>query len=89
MAVIAPDPIWRRAEFDAARQKVAAQLVPTTLDIIKRVQKVLVAAHEAQLALPQRPTPAQAEAVDDIRAQLKVLLPKGFVARTGAARLGT
>lgn len=88
VAVIAPDPTWRRAEFDAARQKVAAQLVPTTLDIIKRVQKVLVAAHEAQLALPQRPTPAQAEAVDDIRAQLKVLLPKGFVARTGAARLG-
>ncbi|AQA03358.1 ATP-dependent RNA helicase HrpA [Mycobacterium sp. MS1601] len=88
VAVIAPNPIWTRTEFDAARERVAARLVPTTLDIIQRVQKVLVAAHEAQIALPERPSAAQAEAVDDIRAQLRTLLPKGFVARTGAARMG-
>ena len=87
VAVISPAPVWNRTDFTAARSKVAAALVPTTLDIVMRVQKVLVAAHEAQIALPERPTPAQAEAVADIRAQLAELLPPGFVARTGAARL--
>lgn len=87
VAVISPAPVWNRTDFTAARNKVAAALVPTTLDIVMRVQKVLVAAHEAQIALPERPTPAQAEAVADIRAQLAELLPPGFVARTGAARL--
>lgn len=88
VAVIAGQTVWTRADFDASRSRVAAALVPTTLDIVKRTQKVLVAAHDAQIALPERPTAAQAAAVADISAQLKELLPKGFVARTGAARLG-
>jgi ATP-dependent helicase HrpA len=37
--------------------------------------------------LPAQPTPAQAEAIADVRAQLGRLLPKGFVSATGAARL--
>lgn len=87
VAVITPAPVWNKADFTAARDRVAASLVPTTLDIVKRVQKVLVAAHDAQIALPERPTAAQAEAVADIRAQLNELMPRGFVARTGAAKL--
>jgi ATP-dependent helicase HrpA len=86
-AAVAATPLWTSKEFMTARERVAATLVPTTLDIIGRVQKVLVAAHEAELALPERPTAAQAEAVADVRAQLEALLPKGFVARTGAAQL--
>ena len=88
VAVLAANPAWSAAEFAAMRDRVTAALVPTTLDIAHRVQKVLAAAHDAELALPERPTSAQAAAVADIRAQLQTLLPKGFVARTGAARLG-
>ena len=52
-----------------------------------RIEKVLAAVHEAQVALPDKPSPAQADAVADIRSQLDRLLPNGFVATTGVARL--
>jgi len=51
------------------------------------VAAVLAVANEVRLALPERPTPAQADAIADIREQLDRLLPKGFVTRTGASRL--
>ncbi|MGB3481524.1 MAG: ATP-dependent RNA helicase HrpA [Mycobacterium sp.] len=88
VAVVAGAPVWTRAEFDTLAARVTTKLVPTTLDIMQKVQRVLVAAQEARLALPDRPTSAQAEAVADIEAQLAALLPAGFVTRTGAARLG-
>ncbi|WP_199254771.1 ATP-dependent RNA helicase HrpA [Mycolicibacterium mengxianglii] len=88
VAVIAGAPLWNKAQFAVARERVAAEIVPTTLDLLRRVQKVLSAAHEAQIAIPERPIPAQADAVADIRQQLQALLPKGFVTRTGAAHLG-
>ncbi|MFS0897966.1 ATP-dependent RNA helicase HrpA [Mycolicibacterium litorale] len=81
------EPVWTRTEFDTLRQRVGAALVPTTLDIVNRVEKVLGAAHQAQVGLPATPPPAQAEAIADIRAQLAALLPKGFVTATGAAHL--
>ncbi|WP_197382606.1 ATP-dependent RNA helicase HrpA [Mycolicibacterium mengxianglii] len=88
VAVIAGAPLWNKDQFAVARERVAAEIVPTTLDLLRRVQKVLSAAHEAQIAIPERPIPAQADAVADIRQQLQALLPKGFVTRTGAAHLG-
>ncbi len=39
------------------------------------------------MLLPAEPPPAQADAIDDIRAQLDRLLPPGFVTATGRARL--
>ena len=51
-------------------------------------QKVLGALHDVQLALPDAPPPAQADAVADIRAQLARLMPAGFVAVAGVARFG-
>ena len=57
----APTPRWqcwrprrcgRGAEFAALRDRVADALVPTTLDVVGRVEKVLAAAHEVELALP-------------------------------------
>ncbi|BBY18795.1 ATP-dependent RNA helicase HrpA [Mycolicibacterium litorale] len=81
------EPVWTRAEFDALRQRVATALVPTTLDIVARVEKVLAAAQQAQVALPAKPPPTQAEAIADVRAQLAALLPKGFVTATGVAHL--
>jgi ATP-dependent helicase HrpA len=40
-----------------------------------------------QLLLPERPLPAQADALADVGAQLDRLLPPGFVTITGTARL--
>ena len=88
VAVLAPAPVWTRAEFtraagpggrrpgaDHARRRRAASRrcspPPTT----------------CELALPAKPSPAQAEAIADIRAQLARLLPAGFVTATGAAHL--
>jgi ATP-dependent helicase HrpA len=88
VVVLAPAPVWSRSEFAALRQRVAGGLASATLDIVGRVEKVLAAAHEVQVALPAQPPPAQAEAIVDISAQLDRLLPRGFVTATGATHLG-
>ncbi len=85
--MLAPAPAWTRDEFAALRDRVAAGLVSTTAGVVARVEKVLAAAHDVEVALPSAPAAAQADAVADIRAQLDRLLPRGFVAATGAARL--
>jgi ATP-dependent helicase HrpA len=88
VAVLAVAPVWSQSEFTALRQRVADALPSTTIDIVGRVEKVLAAAHEVEVALPAAPPPAQAESIADIRAQLDRLLPPGFVTSTGASRLG-
>jgi ATP-dependent helicase HrpA len=87
VAALAPNPAWSRAEFTAMRDRVAAAMVPTVRDILNRVERVLAALHEVQVALPATPPTAQADAIADIRAQLAALLPAGFVAATGGAHL--
>ncbi len=79
--------VWTRAEFEAARLRVASELRATTVEIVGRVEKVLTALQEVQLELPGTPTAAQADAVADIRRQLAGLVGPGFVAATGAAHL--
>ena len=86
--MLATKPVWTRADFDALRGRVGAGLVTTATDILVRVEKVLAALQEVQLALPGSAPPAQADAVADIRSQLDVLLAPGFVTATGAAHLG-
>ncbi|RDH79210.1 ATP-dependent RNA helicase HrpA [Mycolicibacterium moriokaense] len=81
-------PVWTRSDFAALRDQVAAGLARATAGIVARVEQVLAAAHEVQLVLPGQPPPAQADAIDDIRAQLDRLVPPGFVTATGLARLG-
>jgi ATP-dependent helicase HrpA len=80
-------PAWSRRDFFALRDEVAAKLVPTTQTILVRVQKVLAAWHDVQLALPGTPSAGQEEAVADIRAQLDRLMSTGFVAAAGAGHL--
>ncbi len=63
-------PAWTRADFAALRERVATALVPTTLDVVGRVEKVLAAWNDVQVALPDTPPPAQADAIADVRAQL-------------------
>jgi ATP-dependent helicase HrpA len=79
--------VWTRSEFDAARRRVTADLRATTVEIVGRVERVLTALQEVQLALPGTPTAAQADAVADIRRQLSALVGPGFVAATGAAHV--
>ncbi|MCV7366172.1 ATP-dependent RNA helicase HrpA [Mycolicibacterium duvalii] len=88
VAVLVARPVWTRAEFDAAGARLAASLQKTTVDVVRRAQRVLQSRREVMLALPARPTALQADAVADIRAQLARLLPVGFVTAAGAARLG-
>jgi ATP-dependent helicase HrpA len=78
---------WTRGEFAATRAAVAADVVPRTLAVTGLVERVLAAAHDVRRALPAKPSPAQADSIEDIRAQFRSLLPPGFVAATGAARL--
>jgi ATP-dependent helicase HrpA len=85
--VLVPEPVWTRNEFAALRKRVGETLVSTTLDMVGRVEQVLAAAQQVQLLLPAQPPPAQADAVADVRAQLDRLLPPGFVAAAGRARL--
>jgi len=85
--LLVPAPAWTRDAFVALRDKVAATLVPTTLDVVGRVEKVLAAWNDVQLALPDKALPAQADAIADVRAQLARLLPSAFVTATGVARL--
>ncbi len=87
VAVLAAASVWSRSEFAALRQRVADALATATLDIVGRVEKVLAAAHEVDVALPAAPSAAQADAIADIRAQLDRLLPRGFVTATGATHL--
>ncbi len=87
VAAIAPRPAWSRAEFTAARDRVAAALTSTTREVLSRVERVLAALQEVQLALPTTPPPAHADAIADVRTQLAALLPVGFVNATGAANL--
>ncbi|MBU8807565.1 ATP-dependent RNA helicase HrpA [Mycolicibacterium goodii] len=79
--------VWTRVGFTALAEQAAKELGPITQAAVTRVEKVLAAAHEVGVALPDKPPAAQADAVEDIRLQLDRLLPKGFVAATGIARL--
>jgi ATP-dependent helicase HrpA len=85
--LLVPAPARTRDAFAALRDRVAGTLVATTLDVVGRVEKALAAWNDVQIALPDKPLPAQAEAIADVHAQLARLLPPGFVTATGVAHL--
>jgi ATP-dependent helicase HrpA len=85
--VLVAEPVWTRDAFAALHKRVAAALVPTTLDVVGRAEQVLAAAQQVQLLLPGQTAPAQADAIADVRAQLDRLLPPGFVTATGPTHL--
>ncbi|HKC29934.1 MAG TPA: ATP-dependent RNA helicase HrpA, partial [Jatrophihabitans sp.] len=78
---------WRRDHYEQLRARVGADLVRLTGDIATQVERVLAAAHDVRLALPDKPPQAQAEAIDDVKTQFRQLLPRGFVSSAGRARL--
>ncbi|MCV7285648.1 ATP-dependent RNA helicase HrpA [Mycolicibacterium wolinskyi] len=85
--VLIRKPVWTKAEFRGLVERAAKELGPTTQAAVSRVEKVLAAAHEVGMALPDKPPTAQADAVADVRSQLDRLLPNGFVTIAGVARL--
>ncbi|WP_328363498.1 ATP-dependent RNA helicase HrpA [Mycobacterium sp. NBC_00419] len=85
--VLATTPVWTKAEFGVLRDRVGTALAGTTREVLGRVEKVLTALQEVQVALPERPAASTADAVADIRAQLAGLLPERFVTATGATHL--
>jgi ATP-dependent helicase HrpA len=78
---------WTRSEFTALAAQVRDELLPSTQEVVDQATRVLTAAHEVQRRLPDQAPASQAESVADIRDQLAGLLPAGFVARAGRARL--
>ncbi|MEO9013911.1 MAG: ATP-dependent RNA helicase HrpA [Terrimesophilobacter sp.] len=81
------EPVWTRDGFAALCAAAAKALVPTTLEIVGRVETVLAAARDVQLLLPAQPPAGQQEAINDVRGQLDRLLAPGFVTVTGRAHL--
>ncbi|WP_102417421.1 ATP-dependent RNA helicase HrpA [Mycobacterium sp. 4858] len=82
-----PGPVWTRDDFTTLRERAGKNMVSATTDIAARVERVLAAAQDVQLLLPDQPPLAQSDAIADIRAQLNRLLPPGFVTATGRAHL--
>ena len=86
--VLAPAPAWTRDEFSGTARPGRRR---ADADHARRrpraLEKVLAALQAVQLALPDNAPANQADAVADIRAQLRGLFPVGFVTATGAAGL--
>jgi ATP-dependent helicase HrpA len=81
------EPVWSRAAFATLRDNVAAAVGAQTIEVVRRVERALEAAHQVRTAIPAEPPPSHAAAIEDIRDQFRRLLPVGFVVATGRDRL--
>lgn len=76
------------ATFDALLRAVRPEVLATTKTVLALVQRVLKSARDVEHALDRTPASLPLVAsLADVRAQLGVLVPAGFVARTGLERL--
>uniref|UniRef100_UPI00359F5983 ATP-dependent RNA helicase HrpA n=1 Tax=Actinomycetospora aeridis TaxID=3129231 RepID=UPI00359F5983 len=83
-------PAWDPAAFEKLRAHVAARLPAAAAEVLSRAETVLGEAGQVALALDElgkRPGGLLADALDDVREQLRVLVGERFVARTPVARL--
>ena len=80
-------PAWEPERFAVLRDRVRADLVDLTIDVVGRVQRVLSATYEVEQRLSRTQNPLLLPALSDMRAQLSKLIFRGFVTATGAARL--
>jgi ATP-dependent helicase HrpA len=78
---------WDRESFVKLREVVRSELPTLTTSILKVVHQAMRSVHEVRASLPDKPPPAYAASVADMRKQLDLLLPKGFVALAGASRV--
>ena len=80
-------PAWNATGFAALRERVRADLVPATEQVVGQVQRVLTEAHEARTRLAGLGAPSLAAVRDDVEVQLDELVGPGFVRRAGWDRL--
>ncbi|HET8755476.1 MAG TPA: ATP-dependent RNA helicase HrpA, partial [Solirubrobacteraceae bacterium] len=81
-------PAWDEAGFARLRGFVAGSLADRTLEIVRQVVRVLAAAREVERLLePLTAVPLQ-PARADVREQLRRLVYPGWIAATGADRVG-
>ncbi|WP_433057834.1 ATP-dependent RNA helicase HrpA [Dactylosporangium sp. CS-033363] len=80
-------PAWDEAGFAALRDKVRADLVDLTLDVVGSVRKILAASYDVEQRLARTKNPLLLPALTDMRGQLGRLVYRGFVTDTGWQRL--
>lgn len=83
-----PDGLLRtRAEFDAARDAVAANIMDRMFETVALVARIVRLSREADRAIAGASSIHLMAALGDVRAQLEALVPAGFVSATGLDRL--
>ncbi|TCO56856.1 ATP-dependent RNA helicase HrpA [Actinocrispum wychmicini] len=80
-------PAWDAAAFGTLRDKVRAELNPTTLDVVNHVQRALSAANAVRTRLSTMGGPRLEPSLRDVRTQLGRLVYRGFVTATGFDQL--
>ncbi|HEV2815045.1 MAG TPA: ATP-dependent RNA helicase HrpA [Solirubrobacteraceae bacterium] len=80
-------PAFDSDAFAALRTHVASELHDRTDQVVAQVVRILDAEREVRRRLETLTAPALRPVVDDVAEQLRRLLPPGFVATTGVARL--
>ncbi|WP_434613241.1 ATP-dependent RNA helicase HrpA [Arthrobacter sp. A5] len=78
---------WSSAEFDALYEVVRAELIDTVFTVTAVVERILASTRRIEKQLKGTTSLALISALNDIKAQLELLLYPGFVARTGYAQL--
>ncbi|GAA1060173.1 ATP-dependent RNA helicase HrpA [Agromyces bracchium] len=76
-----------RAEFEAARDAVSANVMDRMFETVALVSRILVAARDADRAISKASSLQLMSALADARSQLEALVPSGFVSTTGLERL--
>jgi ATP-dependent helicase HrpA len=87
LVVRAGGPAWGEEAFAALRDAVARRLPAATASVVAAVVRILDLAREVGGALDALTAAPLAAAREDVRAQLRRLVPAGFVVATGAGRL--
>ncbi|KZE95119.1 hypothetical protein AVP42_00510 [Agromyces sp. NDB4Y10] len=83
-----PDGLVRtRAEFEAVRDAVSANVMDRMFETVSLVSRILVAARDADRAISKASSLQLMSALADARSQLEALVPSGFVSATGLERL--
>ncbi|MFI5805766.1 ATP-dependent RNA helicase HrpA [Streptomyces sp. NPDC051561] len=80
-------PAWDEESFRKLYDKVRADLVDATVRTVGQVQQVLAAWQACERRLKSTKSPVLLANLTDVRKQLDVLMPAGFVTRTGLKRL--
>ena len=79
--------LWTRAEFEATRLEISAELVDSLYATVTTVTAILAAARDADRAIRNATSMAVLPALTDAKAQLAGLVFPGFISSTGVAQL--